>query len=128
MRWQKVNGTTVYQTGAINSGGSLYSHLHSNGKPTEAFEFAVIFLQFRNALLEETNIDGTLEVHTTLIGEGVFGNSPFVSMLALRAALISLPEANRNKIRTVNIGTYGNMADTWDYLGERVSEGFRVGR
>ncbi len=127
LRWHKVNGTTVYQTGAINSGGGLYSHLHRNGKPTEAFEFAVIFLQFRNALLEETNIGGTLEVHTTLIGEGVFGNSPFVSMLALCAALISLPEVNRNKIRTVNVGTYRNMTNVWNHLGERVLEGFSVG-
>ncbi len=128
LRWHKVNGTTVYQTGAINSGRGLYSHLHRNGKPTEALEFAVIFLQFRNALLAETTQDGTLDVHTTLIGEGVFGNSPFVSMLALRAALISLPDANRAKIRTVNIGTYGGMTNTRNYLGELVVEGVRVGR
>ncbi|OQX37142.1 MAG: hypothetical protein B0D91_07450 [Oceanospirillales bacterium LUC14_002_19_P2] len=130
LRWRKCNGTIVYQTGAINSGGDEYWYLHNKEKPTEAFEFAVIFLQFRNALLEETNKDGFVDIHTTRIGEGVFGNHQFVSMLALRAALLSLPEANRSRIRTVNIGTYTKeeQQNTEAYLGELFKDMVPVGR
>ena len=111
--WKKENGTVVYQTGGINSNNGSnkqYAKLHQNKGPSEELEFSILYTQMRSVLLQETGSDkeGKVDIHTTRLGEGVFSNTPGVALLALRAAILSLPDAQQKKIASVSIGTYGD--------------------
>ena len=111
-RWKKTKQTPhityVYQTGAINSVSTptQYANRYTQGgQPTPLFEFGVIFAQFRNAMLHESEHTEVV-FHTTKLGEGVFGNTKNVSLYALLAAYESLPQKNQRNILIICVGGY----------------------
>ncbi len=113
-RWVKQNSTIIYQTGAINSANSTaknYNYLHKQAAPPYFIEFLILFFQYRNVLLYETQNNPRVLFHTTEIGGGCFSNTKGVAILALQAALISLPKDEVKKIECIFIGTYGNRGD-----------------
>ncbi|MCK5893705.1 MAG: hypothetical protein KAG53_04700 [Endozoicomonadaceae bacterium] len=120
----KFSGKTIYQTGAINASGDngcgLYRDLHEKAGPPFSFQFFMFFYQIRNALMHETNRKDSIVVHTTSLGEGVFGNKKNVSMIALQAAILSIPSENRDKVKGVFFGSYGNT-DVFDEFGKKTS-------
>lgn len=100
--------TYVYQTGAINSKSqnTMYAGLHKNCGPTEEFEFGVLFTQFYNALFTEAT--ESVVFHTTKLGEGVFGNTPNISLYALVAAYEVLPEDRKTYIKSISLGGFSD--------------------
>ena len=108
-KWE-VKGKTIYQTGAINAkqenNPGSYDDYHRQVGPHSELQFSILFLQMRNALMHETNTKDSVVVHTTSIGGGVFRNKEYVSMIALQAAILSLPSENREKVKNVYFGSF----------------------
>ena len=108
----------TFQTGAINSGNKksgIYKHLHKDTPPSEYVEFLILFFQIRNAMLHEGRKqkegDGqSIAYYSTRIGEGVFGNTKNVSMVAHLMAFKSLPDDIKSKYSSINIGSYDQNA------------------
>ncbi|MCK5893702.1 MAG: hypothetical protein KAG53_04685 [Endozoicomonadaceae bacterium] len=104
-KW-KVNGKTIYQIGGI-----LPGYYHEVDDPTSEFKFLILFFQIRNALIYETSTRDSIVVHTATIGQDIPGNKSNISMVALQAAILSLPEENRGKVKNVYFGSFNGVND-----------------
>ena len=133
-RWQpqrekthQNHSTYVYQTGAINSNNNIrnnYSDFHKCRSPTPEFEFGVLFTQFYNAMFTESYEQ--VVFHTTKLGEGVFGNTPNVSLHALVAAYDILPESNKQNIVSISLGClYKQDIQSLKTFFDETSEGIK---
>lgn len=102
----KIYGKKIYQIGAINALRSCYGYPYKQCSPPPFLQFLMFFYQIRNALMHETNTQESIVVHATALGENdAFGNKENVSMMALKAAIMSLPFNNKEKIKNVFFGS-----------------------